>query len=82
MSTRYFRLNRDVEFIPDKHFPASTTLTLTRFARAYQNGKPVASGIQITTDKDHFVLTDSQAIALACNLLKPYTMVEEMFEVD
>lgn len=75
MATTYYRLIKESEF--DAHREASETLSLTTFARAYQEGSPVPSGIQITLGRDYFLLTDSQAKDLAFQLLKAYSNNDE-----
>ena len=81
MATTYKKLKVNPEFTRENMGPAENGLWLTRFARGYRDGNPVAPGVQITIGMSYFLLTDTEALALARDLISAYTG-EELKEVS
>ena len=80
MATTYKKLKVNPEFPTERYGPVDDELWLTRFARGYKDGNPVAPGVQITIGMSYFLLTDTEALALARDLISAYTG-EELKEV-
>jgi len=83
MATTYFKIEKTaINGKPDKFFPEAETLTLTRFARGYQDSKPVPSGVQITIGTCFFCLSPEQAYELSKQVIMPYEHSEEIKAID